>query len=142
MAGALFDDRRHGAGADDFLRQRLGLHGSLSAAGRLLFCGVDLDDDAGLWLGQLRHPRRARCKGTGQPAGPPGRAFHRRETATEAGVMTPWRPAPARTGGWRPPPALPASRNRNMPTISRPPAGLAITGAPLPVVKSSSARPL
>ena len=47
--------------------------------------------------------------------------------------------------GWREQPhphALPSSSSRSMPMISGPPAGLAITRAPLPVVKSSSARPL
>ena len=46
------------------------------------------------------------------------------------------------TGANARPHALPSSSSRSIPMISRPPAGLAITGAPLPVVKSSRARPL
>ena len=52
-----------------------------------------------------------------------------RQATAEAGVMK----AMGRlTGANARPHALPSSSSRSIPTISRPPAGLAITGAPLP----------
>ena len=53
MARPLLDDRRDGAGADDLLRQLVGLHGSVGAARRLLLRRLGADDHARLRLGQL-----------------------------------------------------------------------------------------
>ncbi len=87
VAGALLDDGRDGAGADDLLHQRLRLHGSLGAARHLLLRGLRHHDHAGLRLGQLGHAR-ARRLGQGsrrrQPAVPPGRDRRRRARSRES----------------------------------------------------------
>src|SRR6185312_13113749 len=58
VARALLDDRRDGAGADDLLRQFVGLHGSARAAGRLFLRGFCVDDDARLRMGKCQSASR------------------------------------------------------------------------------------
>ena len=59
MARPLFDDRRHGAGADDLLHELVGLYRGPRAAGRLLLRHRRADDDVRLRVGQLTARPRA-----------------------------------------------------------------------------------
>ena len=53
MARPLFHDRRHGAGAHDFLYELVRLYRGAGPARRLLFRRIRAHDDVRLWLGQL-----------------------------------------------------------------------------------------
>ena len=62
MARALLDDRRHGAGADDLLRELLGLHRGRGDARRLLLRSFRADHHAGVRLGQHRSLAAGRAR--------------------------------------------------------------------------------
>ena len=90
MAWTLFDDRRDGAGLDDLLHKRVGLHGSVRAARRLLLRGLDPDDHVRLRLGEF--DQSGHRASPGQPAGAPRQ--HRPANGRESPTSVPFEPLP------------------------------------------------